>query len=105
MTFKNIAIKAAAALVVTIVLIDPALAQETGGGDGSWVDPIIDLFLSIQTGLGKLGAIVVGIGVMVLGLWAGLSGRMDWSRAVWIVFGGVLVVSGPALSSALLGGS
>lgn len=93
----------AVALLATIAVVDPAWAQSSGTVDGSWVEPIINFFKSIQSGLGQLGAIAVGIGVTVLGLWAGFSGKLDWNRAIWIVLGGVLVVAGPEMSVLLLG--
>ena len=91
------------AVFATLMMVEPAWAQAGSNVDGSWVDPIVNLFKSIQSGLGQLGAIVVGLGVMVLGLWAGLSGRLDWNRAIWIVLGGMLVVAGPQISESLLG--
>ncbi|RCK42010.1 hypothetical protein TH25_23125 [Thalassospira profundimaris] len=92
--------------VATVILTEPAFAQAAStSASGEWYEPIISLFESVQTGVGKIGTIVVGLGVMALGIWAGLTGRMDWIRAGMIVIGGVLVTSGPAISAGLFGGS
>ncbi|RCK43682.1 hypothetical protein TH25_21280 [Thalassospira profundimaris] len=91
--------------LATLAFSDPAFAQANTSTGSEWYDPIISLFESIQTGVGKIGTIVVGLGVMVLGVWAGFTGRMDWVRAGMIVIGGVLVTSGPAISAGLFGGS
>jgi type IV secretory pathway VirB2 component (pilin) len=92
--------------VATLLLCQPAFAQAVSTSSSSeWYEPITSLFENIQTGVGKIGTIIIGLGVMTLGVWAGFTGRMDWIRAGMIVFGGVLVTSGPAISAALFGGS
>ncbi|MEQ5777606.1 TrbC/VirB2 family protein [Thalassospira sp. NFXS8] len=92
--------------VATLILTEPAFAQAASTSASSdWYEPIVSLFETVQTGVGKIGTIVIGVGVMFLGIWAGFTGRMDWIRAGMIIFGGVLVTSGPAIASRLFGGS
>lgn len=94
--------------LATLAFSDSAFAQAASNStsaSGDWYEPIISLFETVQTGVGKIGTIVIGLGVMGLGVWAGLTGRMDWVRAGMIIFGGVLVTSGPAISAGLFGGS
>lgn len=94
--------------LATLAFSDSAFAQAASSAtsaSGEWYDPIVSLFETVQTGVGKIGTIVIGVGVMFLGVWAGFTGRMDWIRAGMIIFGGVLVTSGPAIASRLFGGS
>ncbi|AUG51513.1 TrbC/VirB2 family protein [Thalassospira marina] len=105
MTKKNTLTLCFVVALATLAFSDPAFAQTSTATGSEWYDPITSLFDNIQTGVGKIGTIIIGLGVMSLGVWAGFTGRMDWVRAGMIVFGGVLVTSGPAISAALFGGS
>tara|TARA_E500000305_G_scaffold78600_1_gene64339 strand:+ start:3488 stop:3808 length:321 start_codon:yes stop_codon:yes gene_type:complete len=89
------------ALIVGAVLIaTPAMAQ-----DASWVEPITDFLDVLTSGLGRLGAAVLGIGIVAIGLWAAWTGRMDWGRFGFALIGGILVMVGPELVDSLFGSS
>lgn len=101
---KQFAILCAVTVIGAVVVAEPAFAQATGtAGDGSWADPIVTLFQSIQSGIGKLIIIVCGIGLMVWGGWGAITGRMEWAGALIRVVGGIIGVAAPSASAALLG--
>ena len=88
--------------LAAVVLSSPALAAGAGSV-ANWWDPIVNLLSLIQDGIGKIGALVIGLGVVVIGLWAGFSGRMDWMRVGYMLVAGILIFSGPAIATALFG--
>ena len=90
-----------ASLMVAFAILLPnvALAQATGD---AWVKPATGLIDSLRVGMVQIGAAVVAVGIIGVGIWAGLSGRMDWSRFGYVLFGGVLVMAGPSAIGALL---
>lgn len=63
-------------------------------GSDKWITPATGVLDDLTAGLIKIGIPVVGIGIMALGIWAALSGRIDWSRAAMIVVGGILIAFG-----------
>ena len=90
----------AVAVSVAASLSDPRRALAATNTD--WVKPGIDLFARLEGGLVDLGIILVGVGMVAVGLWAGLVGRLDFMRVVMIVLAGLLIVAGPAAIRALL---
>jgi len=80
-----------------------ALAQSTGSSSGDWIQPASGLAESLQSGLVQVGGPIVGIGIVVIGLWAGITGRMPWERVGMVVIGGLLITVGPATITGLLG--
>lgn len=72
----------------------PAAAQD-------WTAPITDFIELLNSGLGQIGAGVLGVGIVAIGLWAAFTGRMDWNRFAFTLIGGLLVMVGPKIVSAL----
>lgn len=89
-------------IVFTFLVTLPfdALAQSSGSGD--WIEPASGLAESLQSGLVQVGGPIIGIGIVVIGLWAGITGRMPWERVGMVVIGGLLITVGPATITALL---
>ncbi len=85
---------------LTVTLPHLALAQSSPNGD--WIKPASDLANTLQSGLVQIGGPIIGIGVIALGLWAGIAGRLEWQRVGFILLGGLLVTVGPAVVTALL---
>ncbi len=71
-------------------------------GDADWVQPATDLIESLESGLVKIGTVVVGVGVIIVGLVACLTSRMDWSKFGYVLMGGILIMTGPTAVRALL---
>ncbi|WP_413208363.1 TrbC/VirB2 family protein [Rhodospirillum sp. A1_3_36] len=78
-----------------VLAASPALAAD------DWTAPIKSFIETLTSGLGNIGAGVLGLGIIALGLWAAMSGRMDWNRFAFSLIGGLLVMAGPSIVSAL----
>lgn len=88
---------ALAAACLLLALVGPALAQSS-----DWVQPGIGLLEALESGLVKIGAIAVGIAIIVLGLLACFTQRMEWNKFGFILIGGLMVMAGPAMLRMLL---
>lgn len=86
------------AAAITVAMVDPAMAV---GGD-EWVQPATGFLETLESGLVKIGSVVVGLGVIIVGLLAAAMGKMAWDRFGYVVLGGLLVMTGPAALRALL---
>lgn len=91
----------AAAMLSAFVCIEPALAADAPAS-ADWVQPATGLLSTLENGLVKFGSIAVGIGVIVVGLIACVTSRMNWDKFAHVVIGGVLIMAGPAALRALL---
>lgn len=96
-TTKHLAPAALAALAVAL-LCDPAFAA---GGEG-WEKPATDIMTVLQSGLVKIGSLLIGIGIIVFGGWGALTGRIEWNKFGFILIGGILVMAGPSMIKLLL---
>lgn len=85
--------------VLVALLARPAFAQSTT----EWTDPIITILESLTSGFGVIGGLIVGVGIMALGAWAAMTGRMEWHRMIYVILGGILIMVGPSVMSQLLG--
>lgn len=99
-------LKALPSLVVfTAVLLIASIAvagNAFAAGNADWVQPATDLIESLESGLVKIGTVVVGVGVIIVGLVACITNRMDWNKFGYVLMGGVLIMTGPAAVRALL---
>ena len=68
----------------------------------AWADPALEVIGVLESGLVKIGAMVIGIGIIAFGAWGALTARIEWSRFGFILTGGLLVVAGPTMIRALL---
>tara|TARA_R100000322_G_scaffold114627_1_gene73639 strand:- start:3858 stop:4172 length:315 start_codon:yes stop_codon:yes gene_type:complete len=104
MNTKHFLTIAALVALATICVVDPALAQDVGGDTGGdeWWTPITELFTVLQTGIGKIGSYVVGIGLCIIGVIGAVTGRLDSNRIIIIILAGILVVSGPTIADKLM---
>lgn len=89
-------------VVFTAVLL---IANIAAAGNADWVQPATDLIESLESGLVKIGTVVVGVGVIIVGLVACITNRMDWNKFGYVLMGGVLIMTGPAAVRALLSAS
>ncbi|MEP3246733.1 MAG: TrbC/VirB2 family protein [Sneathiella sp.] len=102
----HLALKTLNRLFLSLSLLSPgyALAQSTGNsGNGNWIEPASELAETLQGGLVQIGGPIIGIGIVVIGLWAGITGRMPWERVGMVVIGGLLITVGPSIMTNLLG--
>lgn len=103
MTRKELAEHAIAlsisSLVVLAIAAVPALAQEAGAG---WEEPATGLMEVLESGLVKIGVVLIGIGVIAYGMWGAITARIDWTKFGMILVGGLLVMTGPTMIRALL---
>lgn len=90
------------ALPVALVVL---LASHPAFAAAEWTDPIVTFIESLTSGLGRIGTLVLGLGIIVIGLWAAITGRMDWNRFAFALIGGLLVMVGPSIVSTLFAAS
>ena len=88
----------AVALIANIAATDNAFAA----GNADWVQPATDLIESLENGLVKIGTVVVGVGVIIVGLIACITNQMNWDKIGYVLMGGVLIMTGPVAVRALL---
>ncbi len=72
-----------------------ALAQD-------WSAPATSMLESLESGSVSLAAPVIGVGVIIYGIWAMVSGRIDIMRLAQLVVAGGIVIFGPTLLRTLL---
>lgn len=72
-----------------------ALAQD-------WSAPATSMLESLESGLVSVAAPVIGVGVIIYGIWAMVTGRIDIMRLAQLVGAGALVIFGPTALRALL---
>ena len=91
--FKSSTIKT---LVIASMLFPArALAQD-------WSAPATSMLESLESGLVSVAAPVIGVGVIIYGIWAMVTGRIDIMRLAQLVGAGALVIFGPTALRALL---
>lgn len=90
----------AAVIAVIAIIALPSIAHAAGSAD--WVQPGTGLMENLESGLVQIGAIVIGIGVITVGIWACFTGHLKWERLGYVILGGVLVMAGPSMLRALL---
>lgn len=88
-----------ACLAVLCTAAVPALAQSTGSG---WEEPATGLMEVLESGLVKIGVVLIGIGVIAYGMWGAVTARIDWTKFGMILIGGLLVMTGPTMIRTLL---
>ena len=93
--FNKIAIKA----FVSAAMLCPARAMAAAG----WESEATTMFSELESGLVSFVAPVIGIGIIVYGIWAMVTGRIDITRLAQLVGGGALVVFGPTALRTLVG--
>lgn len=71
-------------------------------GSDEWVKPASDLVDSLNSGLIKIGAPVLGVAIIIYGLSMAFSDDIKWRRMFTLVVAGALVFSGPTILTALL---
>lgn len=67
-----------------------------------WDEPVTTMFESLESGLVSIAAPIIGIGVILYGIWAMVTGRIDIMRLAQLVGAGALVIFGPTLLRTLL---
>jgi len=84
------------AFAVTSMLFPArAMAQD-------WSAPATSMLESLESGLVSVAAPVIGVGVIIYGIWAMVTGRIDIMRLAQLVGAGALVIFGPTALRALL---
>jgi type IV secretory pathway VirB2 component (pilin) len=67
-----------------------------------WSAPATSMLQSLESGLVSVAAPVIGVGVIIYGIWAMVTGRIDIMRLAQLVGAGALVIFGPTALRALL---
>ncbi len=85
-------------VISSLVLMSaPAFAADT---DEAW-DRAATGILGISDGMARIGGPLIGLAIAAIGLWAGMTQRVDWSR-LWIVFfAAACVMLGPTIGPQL----
>jgi type IV secretory pathway VirB2 component (pilin) len=86
------------ALAVLCLGLTPELAFAAE----DWVKPATDLVETLRSGVVQIGAVLVGLGVVAIGVWMGVTGRGEWQRLGYVIAGGILVMAGPEAIAKLL---
>jgi multisubunit Na+/H+ antiporter MnhB subunit len=89
-------------LLVAVAFVTFVAPQLAIAADDSWVEPGVEAASNIEAGLVTLGAVLVGIGVIVAGIIATLKGQMDWQRLAMCIVGGICIMAGPAIIRGLI---
>ncbi|TYC64001.1 TrbC/VirB2 family protein [Rhodobacterales bacterium] len=84
-----------AILAASLLFPARAMAQD-------WSAPATSMLESLESGLVSIAAPVIGVGVIVYGIWAMVSGRIDIMRLAQLVVAGAIVIFGPTLLRTLL---
>ena len=92
--FEKVAIKA----IASASMLFPA--QVMAASD--WSAPATTMLQSLESGLVSVAAPVIGVGVIIYGIWAMVTGRIDIMRLAQLVGAGALVIFGPTALRALL---
>jgi len=90
--------KIATKLFFAVSLLFPARAMAAAG----WADPATTMFGDLESGLISFVAPIIGIGVIIYGIWAMVTGRIDIMRLAQLVGAGALVIFSPTALRALL---
>ncbi len=80
-------------------MLFPARAMAAAG----WESEATTMFSELESGLVSFVAPVIGIGIIVYGIWAMVTGRIDIMRLAQLVGGGALVMFGPTALRTLVG--
>jgi len=67
-----------------------------------WSAPATSMLETLESGLVSIAAPVIGVGVIIYGIWAMVTGRIDIMRLAQLVGAGALVIFGPTALRALL---
>ncbi|MHA7777205.1 TrbC/VirB2 family protein [Roseibium sp. M-1] len=84
-------------LIVAAAALFPARAMAQ-----DWSAPATSMLESLEGGLVSIAAPVIGVGVIIYGIWAMVTGRIDIMRLAQLVGAGALVIFGPTALRALL---
>ncbi|WP_460077672.1 hypothetical protein, partial [Roseibium sp. ROS1] len=57
-----------------------------------WSAPATSMLESLESGLVSVAAPVIGVGVIIYGIWAMVTGRIDIMRLAQLVGAGALVI-------------
>jgi hypothetical protein len=82
-------------LAASLLFPARAMAQD-------WSAPATGMLESLESGLINIAAPVIGVGVIIYGIWAMVTGRIDIMRLAQLVGAGALVIFGPTALRALL---
>lgn len=82
-------------IIASMLFPARALAQD-------WSAPATSMLESLESGLVSVAAPVIGVGVIIYGIWAMVTGRIDIMRLAQLVGAGALVIFGPTALRALL---
>jgi hypothetical protein len=89
-------------LILATSILFPAGNVLAAANSGDWVKPGVSIIEGLQSGVVTIGALVIGLGVMVVGVWACATLRMEWSKLGYVLIGGILIMAGPTMVNALL---
>lgn len=87
-------------ITATVLSLTPELAHAAASAD--WIKPATTLVETLRTGVVQIGAALVGLGIVAIGVWMGISGRGEWSRLGYAIAGGILIMAGPEAIATLL---
>lgn len=91
-----------AASILGIVIAFTAGDAIAAASSSDWVQPAVTIIESLRSGVVTVGALLVGLCIMFVGVWACISLNMDWKKLGYVGFGGVLIMAGPQAIAALL---
>ncbi|MCF8482153.1 MAG: TrbC/VirB2 family protein [Rhodospirillum sp.] len=94
---KHLTIRTIGAIVATHLLtVGPAMAAD------DWAAPGVSLAESLESGMVKIGAALIGLGIIVVGFILVMTQRMQADKIGYVIAGGILIMAGPTMLRALL---
>lgn len=90
LNMREVFLAAAAIVLMTVVLIDPSLAQDTAATAGGVAKSTLEEAIT-----GNIG-FFIGLGVTILGLWTWII-KQETGAGVVMIIGGVLITMAPGI--------
>ena len=84
--------------IVLLAFPEIAFAQDT-----SWIDPAIEIVESLESGLGRIAAVAVSLGLIAIGVWGAITGSLNFMKIGMMVGAAFLVAFGPQIILGLFG--
>jgi hypothetical protein len=84
--------------VITLVTVAPALAA-----DADWIKPVEEGVTSLSDNLVTIAGPVIGLCIGGYGVWAALTGRLEFNR-IWIfLIAALFIGAGPSFATWFMG--
>ena len=101
-TLKTIFKKTTLKILTPVVSVNLWITSAHAQSQEEWVKPASALLEALESGFVQIGAIGIGIAVIAFGIWTTFTGEPNWKKLFGMIFGGILIMTGPEAIRALL---